>query len=72
MVVLKKVPSPSETPNIQVARKSIVAATTIKKGDIFTEKNLTTKRPATGMSPMKWKEVLGTSAQKDYEEDEAL
>ena len=68
----KKVPSPSETPNIQVARKSIVAATTIKKGDIFTEKNLTTKRPATGMSPMKWKEVLGTSAQKDYEEDEAL
>ena len=67
-----KKPSKSETPNIQVARKSIVAATPITKGEIFTEKNITIKRPGNGINPMKWDEVLGTAALKNYFEDEQI
>ena len=58
--------------NILVARKSIVAACHIKKGDLFTENNLTVKRPASGLSPMYWEEVIGTKADKDYEEDDLI
>lgn len=68
----EKKPSPSELKNIGVARKSIVTAKSIKKGDLFTTENLTTKRPGTGLSPMKWHAVLGTPALRDYEEDELL
>ncbi len=68
----EKIPSVSEIKNIQVARKSIVAKTKIKQGDPFTSYNLTTKRPGTGISPMKWYEVIGTTAKKDYEEDELI
>lgn len=67
-----KVPSRSETPNIEIARKSIIAKCDIKKGEIFSEANLTTKRPATGITPMKWDEIIGTTAQKDYLEDEII
>ena len=67
-----KKPSRSETPNIQIARKSIVALHDIKKGEILTENNLTIKRPAKGINPMRWDEILGTSAQKDYKEDELI
>ncbi len=67
-----KQPSPSEMPNMQVARKSIVAAREIKRGEIFTPENLTVKRPGNGISPMKWDAIIGTVAQKDYEEDELL
>ena len=67
-----KKPSKSETPNIEVARKSIVAATSIAKGEIFTEKNITVKRPGNGISPMKWDKVLGTTASKNYLEDEQI
>lgn len=67
-----KVPSESEKANIAVGRKSIIAAVNIKAGDILTEKNLATKRPGTGISPMKWNEVLGTKARKDFEEDELI
>ena len=67
-----KKPSKSETPNIKVARKSIVAATSIKKGEVFTENNLTIKRPGNGINPMRWDEVIGTIAQKDYKEDELI
>jgi len=67
-----KKPSKSETPNIEVARKSIVVATPIAKGEIFTEKNITIKRPGNGISPMKWNEVLGTLALKNYLEDELI
>jgi len=67
-----KKPTKSESPNILVVRKSIVALKKIKKGDIFSEKNLTTKRPATGISPMKWESIIGTKAQKDYVEDELI
>ncbi len=64
--------SSSEKPNMEVVRKSIVAAREIKKGEVFTEDNLTVKRPANGISPMRWDEVIGTVAQKDYKMDEQL
>ena len=67
-----KTPSPSEKKNIAVARKSIVAKKQIKKGETFTEENLTVKRPGSGISPMKWNEILGTRAGRDYEEDELI
>ena len=55
-----------------IARKSIVAAKDIKKGELLTENNLTTKRPGTGISPMLWEEVIGTKAIRDFEEDELI
>jgi len=64
-----KKPSASEMPNMEVVRKSIVAARPIKKGETFSEENLTVKRPAGGINPMRWDEIIGTVAQKDYEED---
>ena len=68
----KKTISESERKNIAIARKSIVAACPIKKGDLLTEQNLTVKRPGTGISPMRWEEVLGTKAIKDFEEEELI
>lgn len=62
----------SEQKNRVAARKSIVAKTNIKKGDVFSEANITTKRPATGISPMRWYEVIGLTAERDYEEDEFI
>ena len=62
----------SEAPNKAVARKSIVAARTIKAGEIFTTENLTTKRPGDGISPMRWYEVLGQAAKRDFAEDEKI
>lgn len=62
----------SEEKNCAAARKSIVAKCPIKKGDIFTEDNLTVKRPGNGISPMKWNEVLGQAAERDYETDELI
>jgi len=64
--------SDSEKANISVARKSIVAACPIKKGEPLTEENLTVKRPGTGLSPMLWDQVLGTFAIKDYEEEDLI
>jgi N,N'-diacetyllegionaminate synthase len=68
----EKKPSPSETVNIDVARKSIVASQSIKKGDKLSSKNITTKRPGTGINPMKWDEVIGTISSKDYNADELI
>ena len=62
----------SERANITVARKSIVAACPIKKGELLTEDNITVKRPGTGISPMRWNEVIGTAATKDYSEEEQI
>lgn len=62
----------SEQHNIAAARKSIVAKCAISKGDIFTEANLTVKRPGNGISPMRWKEIIGTRAERDYLEDELI
>ncbi|HVJ50743.1 N-acetylneuraminate synthase [Desulfitobacterium sp.] len=67
-----KQPSESETPNIDVARKSIVAKRDIVQGELFTENNLTVKRPGNGISPMKWFEILGMSAKRDFYEDELI
>ena len=64
--------SESERKNIAIARKSIVAACDIKIGEIFTEENLTVKRPGNGISPMRWEEVLGQNAKKDFNEDELI
>ena len=67
----KKV-SNSEKKNIAVARKSIVAATEISEGELFTEENLTTKRPGSGISPMLWDRVLGNTAKKSYKPDDLI
>ena len=67
-----KRPSKSEIPNMEIARKSIVAKKDIKKGEILNEENLTVKRPGNGISPMKWDEIVGSKAQKDYKEDEII
>ncbi len=64
--------SKSERKNIEIARKSLVAKKKIKKGEIFSEENLTTKRPASGISAMRYDEYLGKKASKDYEEDELI
>ncbi len=65
-----KRPSPSEAKNIGIARKSIVAACDIAKGELFTAENLTTKRPGTGISPMRWDEVIGRPAPKAFRADD--
>ncbi len=67
-----KRPSASETKNKPIARKSLVAATAIRNGDSFTEANLAVKRPGTGISPMRWDEVLGRSAIRDFKADELI
>ena len=67
-----KKPSPSEKPNMESARKSIVASCNIKKGDILSIDNLTVKRPSIGISPMKWNEMLDSIASKDYFEDDPI
>ncbi len=67
-----KLPAPSELKNKLIARKSLIAAQDIKKGELFTEANLTTKRPGDGMSPMRYWELLGRVADKDYSKDEVI
>lgn len=67
-----KKPSRSEEKNIAIARKSILAARNIKAGDVFSAENLTVKRPGNGISPMRWDEVIGQFAQRDYQEDEMI
>lgn len=64
--------SESEKKNIAIARKSIVAACDIKAGELFTEQNLTVKRPGSGISPMKWDEIIGKTAKRDFAEDELI
>ncbi len=64
--------TPSEAQNVAVARKSIVALTGIKTGEIFSEDNLTTKRPGSGVSPMRWDEIVGRSSTRDYQPDELI
>ncbi|MCM3143723.1 N-acetylneuraminate synthase [Brevibacillus sp. MER 51] len=67
-----KLATPVEQKNKSVARKSLVAAKTIKKGDKFTTENVTSKRPGTGISPMLYWECIGKVADRDYEEDDAI
>lgn len=67
-----KEPSESEKLNIEIVRKSIVAKVNIKKGEILNENNLAIKRPGNGLSPMKWDEIIGTRAIRDYTKDELI
>jgi N,N'-diacetyllegionaminate synthase len=67
-----KEPSESEIKNILIARKSIVAKTTIAKGEFFSDNNITAKRPGNGITPMLWDEVVGQVANKDYKEDDLI
>ncbi|WP_044413582.1 N-acetylneuraminate synthase [Thiomicrospira microaerophila] len=67
-----KRPSASEQKNKQVVRKSIVAKTAIQQGQQFSEQNLTIKRPGLGISPMRWNEIIGQRAQKNYQADELI
>lgn len=67
-----KAVSPSERKNLDIARKSIVAAKAIRAGELFSEKNITVKRPGNGISPMRWFEVLGAKAKRDFFEDELI
>ena len=67
-----KKPSKSELPNIQIARKSIVAKKNIKQGDIFSDDNLAIKRPGNGISPLKWDNVIGSKATKNYDENDLI
>lgn len=64
--------SASEKKNIEVVRKSIVAACDIKAGENLTAQNLSTKRPGSGISPMHWEEVIGTKAVRDFKEEEQI
>lgn len=64
--------SPSEEKNIRVARKSLVAVRDIRKGEHFSEENITAKRPGNGISPMRWEEVIGKTAPRDFKADELI
>jgi N,N'-diacetyllegionaminate synthase len=68
----EKYPSPSELLNLPIVRKSIVAKKALKKGEIFSENNLSVKRPGTGVSPMKWDSYLGKASDKNYEPDDLI
>lgn len=68
----EKKPTFSEKNNIAVVRKSIVAKRRIEAGEIFSDENITTKRPGTGISPMLWDCMIGTAAKRKYEEDELI
>ena len=68
----EKTVSISESENINIARKSIVASKFIAKGETLTEENLTVKRPGNGISPMKWDDVIGKAAVKNFEKDELI
>ena len=67
-----KEPSKSEFKNIRIARKSIVAARPISKGETFTSVNLAVKRPGTGINPMLWGEIIGKKAIRNFAEDELI
>lgn len=68
----EKVPEEVEVKNKIVARKSIIAKVSIKKGEVFTEENITVKRPGNGISPMNWYNILGEKAERDFLEDELI
>ena len=67
-----KRPSSSEAKNLSIVRRSLVAAHAIRAGEVFSEANLTAKRPGTGLSPMRWDEVMGRKAPRDFLPDEVI
>jgi N,N'-diacetyllegionaminate synthase len=64
--------TPSEARNKTVSRKSLVASQVIKAGEVYTEENLSAKRPGTGISPMRWSEFIGKKAPRDFSADELI
>ena len=68
----RKTCTSSEKKNVTSVRKSIVAASLIREGEVFTEENLAVKRPATGLSPMLWDTVIGKRASRSFQEDEPI
>jgi len=68
----RKVASPSEAPNIAIVRKSIIAARAISEGELFSEENLTTKRPGGGLSPIQWDSTIGRNARRAFVADEMI
>ena len=68
----KKKCTSSERQNLSLVRKSIVAAKAIRKGELFSEENLTVKRPASGISPMLWDAVIGKQASRSFAPDEQI
>ncbi len=64
--------TPSEEGNRKIVRRSIVSAREIKKGETFTEKNIACKRPANGISPMHWGDLIGRQAERDYRPEELI
>jgi sialic acid synthase SpsE len=68
----EKKPSPSEQKNKAIVRKSIVCLAPIRKGERFTVENITVKRPGNGINPMKWNEVIGMQASRDFQPDELI
>ncbi len=68
----QKFPTVSERKNLHAARKSLVAIRNIKKGETFSEQNVGTKRPGSGISPMLWDEVMGKAARRDFAKDDLL
>ncbi len=68
----QKMPSEVELKNMAIARKSIIASKNIRAGEKLTDENITTKRPGTGIDPMKWNDVIGTYAIRDFAEDELI
>jgi sialic acid synthase SpsE len=67
-----KEPSAVEKKNQQSVRKSIVAKHLISKGELFSAENLIAKRPGTGLSPMRWRDVVGQKSDRDYTVDENI
>lgn len=68
----EKLPTVAEQLNMPIARKSLVAATTIKKGEYFNEENIAIKRPGNGLPPIDYWQILNKKASKDYQIDELL
>ena len=68
----KKIITKSESKNKDLVRKSIVALQDINKGENFSETNLTTKRPGKGISPMKWNQIIGKKARKNYKKNDFI
>jgi N,N'-diacetyllegionaminate synthase len=67
-----KRPTPTEVLNMPIARRSIVAARNIRKGEVFSAETITVKSPATGLSPMCWDDIIGRAAKKDFAEDQLI
>ena len=68
----EKGPTLSELKNRGIARQSIVASKPIAKGEVFSCKNISTKRPGDGLSPMLWDEIIGKMAVRDFGQDEQI